>query len=126
MSEFDTNDEIDPVTHRVIRMTVPGKLRGSRARHLGERLQELSDDGVRRVVLDLRGTASLDSLGTLALERALERGLRIHLVVSRSFTFDGYFASRALQRRGLRIHHDLEDAIATVREIADSGMMALT
>jgi hypothetical protein len=115
--------DVVPVADRVVQITVVGKLRGSRARHLGEDLVGLVDDGVHRLVLDLRDTASLDSLGTLALEGALERGLRIHLVVKRSFTFDGYFASRSLQRRGLRIHHDLDDALRTVRDIAGSGLV---
>ncbi len=119
--------EITPVAHRAVRVTVAGKLRGSRARHLGDHLQELVEEGVRRLVLDLQGTAFLDSLGALAIEQALERGLRIHLVVTRSFSFEGTFSARALSRpphrTGLRVHHDLAEALATVREIQDSGLV---
>lgn len=103
-------------------ITVTGKLRGSRARQLGERLADLADEGVTRVILDLRTLTSLDSLGTFALEEGLGKGLRLHLVVRPAFQFDGFFASRSLMRRGLRLHGSLDEALSRVRQIVDSGM----
>lgn len=105
-------------------LTATGKLRGSRARALGDQLDELADSGVARVVLDLTALTSLDSLASFAIERALERGLRVHLVVRPSFQLDQFFAARSLGRRGLRAHHALEDALARVRQISDSTVFA--
>ena len=103
-------------------LTVRGKLRGRRARQLGEALEDLADEGVRRVVLDLREVGSLDSLAAFSLETGLERGLRIYLVIQRGFGFDGFFQGRNLLRR-CSVHRDLEQAIATVRQIVDRGVM---
>lgn len=105
-------------------LTATGKLRGSRARALGDQLDELADGGVARVVLDLTALTSLDSLASFAIERALERGLRVHLVVRPSFQLDQFFAARSLGRRGLRAHHTLEDALARVRQVSDSTVFA--
>jgi hypothetical protein len=122
--EVRTDDTfpVTGVTDSAVLMSVAGKLRGSRARLLGERLGELADAGVTRVILDLRTLTSIDSLGTFALEEGLDRGLRVHLVVRPSFQFDRFFASRSLSRRGLRVHRDLDDALAKVRQIMDSGV----
>ena len=103
-------------------LTVNGKLRGRRARQLGNALEDLADEGVQRVVLDLRAVGSLDSLAAFSLETGLDRGLRIYLVVQPGFGFDGFFRGRNLLRR-CSVHHDLEQAIATVRQIVDSGVM---
>ena len=106
-----------------VQVTVSGKLRGSSARQLGEQLAELVEQGVRRVVLDLSALTSLDSLATMVLEEALDRGLRLHLVVRPAFEFDPYFHSRSLGPRGLKVHYSLEDAVARVRKVVDSGMV---
>ena len=110
------------IADNAVLLTVTGKLRGSRARQLGERLHALADVGLRRVVLDLRTLTSIDSLGTFALEEGLSCGLRIHLVVRPAFQFDRFFNSRSLMRRGLRVHRDLDEALAKVRQIMDSGI----
>jgi hypothetical protein len=114
---------ISTISERAALLSVEGKLRGSRARLLGERLSDLADEGIARVVLDLRTLTSIDSLGTFALEEGLDRGLRIHLVVRPSFEFDEFFASRSLGRRGLRIHRSLDEAIGRVRQIMDSTVL---
>lgn len=111
---------VTPIAPGAVLVTVSGKLCGSRARALGARLEDLSDEGAARVVLDLRGLQSLDSLASFALEQALERGTRVHLVVRPSFEFDGFFAARALGRRGLRVHRSLDEALARVREVTGS------
>jgi hypothetical protein len=85
-------------------------------------LREVAEEGVSRVVLDCRTLASIDSLGTFALEEGLDSGLRLHLVVSPAFEFDHFFRSRSLVRRGLRVHRDLDEAIRRVREIVESGL----
>lgn len=104
------------------RVTVSGKLRGRQARQLGAELLRLADEGVSRVVIDLRELTSIDSLGTYALEEGLDHGVRIHLVVPPTFRFDRFFSSRALSRRGLRVHRTLEQAVVAVRDIVDSGV----
>lgn len=120
-------DELFPasfIADRAALLTVSGKLRGSRARQLGERLAELvREEGIARVVLDMRSLSSLDSLGTYALEEGLEAGLRIHLVVRPAFVFDGFFESRSLVRRGLRVHRSLEEAIERVKGLSHSGLV---
>lgn len=112
------------VHERAALLLVGGKLRGSRARSLGERLADLADAGLARVVLDLRTLTSIDSLGTFALEEGLDRGLRLHLVVRASFEFDEFFASRSLGRRGLRVHRSLDEALGRVRQVMDSQVFA--
>lgn len=109
------------VASRAALVSVGGKLRGSRARQLGDQLADLSDAGNARVVLDMRQLVSIDSLGTYALEEAINNGLRLHLVVRPGFEFDGFFASRSLQRRGLKLHRKLDEALACVRQIQNSG-----
>jgi len=104
-------------------VTVNGKLRGSRARQLGDHLTDLALEGRARVVLDLRAITFLDSLATIALEEGIDRGLKIHLVVSQTFEFDPFFASKGLERRGLRVHASLEEAVERVRGLVDSGMV---
>ena len=111
------------VAESAVLVSVSGKLRGSRARQLGERLSQLAEAGAVRVVLDLRTLTSIDSLGTFALEEGLDRGLRVHVVVRPSFQFDRFFSSRSLVRRGLRVHRDLDEALAKVRQIMDSGIL---
>lgn len=123
VSVADDEFPISVISERAVLLTVEGKLRGSRARQLGERLAALADEGYARIVLDLRTLTSIDSLGTFALEEGLDRGVRIHLVVRPSFEFDEFFASRSLGRRGLRVHRSLDDALARVRQIMDSAVL---
>jgi hypothetical protein len=93
-----------------------GKLRGSRARQLGEQLEAIA--GRRpggagdRVVLDLRSVVSIDSLGTAAFENALESGLKLDLVLRRGFELDDGREATELAQRGLRVHESLEKALA--------------
>ncbi|MGE0712651.1 MAG: STAS domain-containing protein [Planctomycetota bacterium] len=102
-------------------LKVDGKLRGRRARQLGEDLEDFANAGSRRVVIDLSDAESLDSLAAFSLERGLELGLRLHLVVRPGFSFDGFFRSRSLLRR-VAMHEALEAALATVRQVSESGM----
>ncbi len=111
---------VAPITDRAVLLSLDGKLQGRRARLLGERLGGLADEGIARVVLDLRSMTSIDSLGVFALEEGLNRGLRVHIVVRPSFVFDDFFASRSLGRRGLRVHRTLDEAIARVRQLLDT------
>jgi STAS domain len=113
------------ISSRASLVVVSGKLRGRSARRFGDHLLDLADQGIARVVVDMTQLSStaVDSLGTLALEEALNRGLRLHLVVAPAFEFDYYFVSRALDSRGLEVHRTLDDALVCVREIVGSGMM---
>lgn len=66
------------------RLVVPrGKLRGSRAKALGQQLERLLDAGVQRLILDLREVHSLDSLGTWAISNCLDRGAEVVTVGAR-------------------------------------------
>lgn len=66
------------------RLVVPtGKLRGSRAKALGQQLELLLDDGAQRLILDLREVLSLDSLGTWAISNCLDRGAEVVTVGAR-------------------------------------------
>jgi hypothetical protein len=121
--ESDDDFPVTTIAERAALLSVDGKLRGSRARQLGDRLTALANEGTARVVLDFRALTSIDSLGTFALEEGLDLGLRIHLVVRPSFEFDEFFASRSLGRRGLRVHRSLEDALNRVRRVMDSTIL---
>ena len=99
-----------------------GKLRGRRARQLGNQLEDLAQEGVQRLILDLRDLASIDSLGSYSLEQGIDAGLRLHLVVGPAFDADRCLNLRGLARRTVKIHRDIEVAIETVRGIVDSGM----
>lgn len=102
-------------------LRIAGKVRGRRARQLGDQLEDLAESGIRRVVLDLRELSSIDSLGSLSLERGIDAGLRLHLVVGPAFEADRCLNLRGLARRSVKIHSGLEQALASVRQIVDSG-----
>jgi anti-anti-sigma regulatory factor len=100
--------EVSPGTSLI---AVDGKLRGSRARQLMEQLEEIASrrglEKVSRVILDLREVVSIDSLGTVAFESALEGGLKLDLVLRRGFELDDGREGTELAQRGLRVHEDL-------------------
>lgn len=89
-------------------LVIDGKLRGSRARSLAERLAELAEEGVSRVVLDLRHLVSADSLGTAAVGEALDQGLAVAIVVRNRSELEEWLG---LEDRGLRIHGSVEAAL---------------
>jgi anti-anti-sigma regulatory factor len=96
---------------------VGGKLRGSKARQLGELLSEmpLRRDPITRVVLDMRDTVTVDSLGTQAIEDAHEGGVEIALVARAGLELDDGRPVKALSRRGLSVHTGVEAAISSLR-----------
>jgi hypothetical protein len=98
-------------------IAVAGKLRGSRARQLGELLAGMPSraEPVSRVVLDLREIVTIDSLGTSAIEDGHEAGLRLALVARKGLELDDGQPVRALVRKGLSVHTNLDDAIVTLR-----------
>jgi anti-anti-sigma regulatory factor len=98
-------------------IAVAGKLRGSRARQLGEHLVDMSSrsEPVQRVVLDLRQIVTIDSIGTAAIEEGHEAGLRLALVARHGLELDDGSPVRALARRGLSVHSNLEDAVVALR-----------
>lgn len=98
-------------------VAIDGKLRGSRARQLGDLLSEMPRrrDPVNRVVLDLRAVVTVDSLGTQAIEDAREAGLDVALVARAGLELDDGRPVRALSRRGLSVHASIDDAIATLK-----------
>ncbi len=141
VSDLSESFPSSTVAERAVLVAVSGKVRGSRARLLGERLHALADEGVRRVILDFSTLVSIDSLGTLALEDGLDRGLRLHLVVRPGFVSDPSFdvlvrakarplssrlpdPVRERRRRAVRVHRSLDEALARVRQILDSTVGA--
>ena len=119
---FDDAFVSNVIADHSVLIPVGGKLRGRRARQLGDKLTDLAADGITRAVLDMRELTSLDSLGTFALEEGLDAGLRLHLVVRPAFEFDGFFSARPLVGRGLRVHHSLDAALEHVQKLMGSGL----
>ena len=127
--------EEGPETSGPIVITVDGKIRGSRARQLGDQLEEIASRketaGVRRrsarrskrpiarVVLDKRSVISVDSVGIAAFEAALDRGVELALVVRRGFELDDGREARALAGGRLSVHLSLAEA---TREPAVAGV----
>lgn len=113
-----------PISEGAALVSTHAKLRGSAARELEGLLQDLAFEGVARVVLDCRTQGSIDAVGTYAIEKGLDSGLRLHLVVSPAFDFDTFFRAKSLTRRGLRVHTDgnLDGAVRQVRDIVESGL----
>jgi hypothetical protein len=85
------------------RLVLRGKLCGSAARRLGLELARLHEEGIRRVVLDMRSLWSLDSLAIRALEESVARGLHITAVVRPGFRFDDFVRTPQLPGRGLAL-----------------------
>lgn len=124
-SDQSVSKQSESVTYlgpRVGLIQFSGKLRGRRARQLGNQLEDLAQEGVQRLILDLRDLASIDSLGSYSLEQGIDAGLRLHVVVGPAFDADRCLNLRGLARRRVKIHRDIEVAIETVRGIVDSGM----
>ena len=97
-------------------LTVGGKLRGSRARQLGEHLSDLPRRRapVNRVVLDLRQVVTIDSLGTHAIEDAREAGLEVALLARSGLELDDGRPVREISRSGLSVHPTLDGAITAL------------
>ena len=98
-------------------VAIGGKLRGSRARQLGELLSDMPvrRDPVTRLVLDMRDVVTVDSLGTSAIEDAHEGGLEIALVARAGLELDDGRPVKALSRRGLSVHTSVDAAISSLR-----------
>jgi hypothetical protein len=106
--EQPPGESVSYLGKRIGIIQVSGKIRGRRARRLGDQLEDLAQAGVERLVLDLRDLGSIDSLGSLSLERGIDADRCLNL--------------RGLARRTVKIHRDFEVAIATVRGIVESGL----
>jgi hypothetical protein len=105
--------ELGPET---VVITVHGKLRGSRARQLGEHLSGLPHRRApaRRVILDLRQVVTIDSLGTQAIEDARDAGLEVALLACSGLELDDGRPVRELSREGLSVHPTLDGAITAL------------
>jgi hypothetical protein len=104
-------------------IVVDGKLRGSRARLLAATLERLAEDGYDQVVLDLRGCSSFDSLGVLALRRALDLGERLFLVVWNGFRVDEFLPAEIEAHPRLHVYARPEDAVFAARSRDKSGIL---
>ncbi len=113
--------KIHEIDYRSVLVPVDGKLRGSRARGLGDVLEDLFHDGYDQVVLDIRNCWSIDSVGALALERSLEIGQRLFLVVGAGFPLDELLTSTKAATR-IAVFTDVADAIRQVRSREESGL----
>ncbi len=116
MEFFDAEE----VNYRTMRVAPGGKLRGSRARALGLALEGLSAEGYDRIVLDLAGCASVDSVGTLALRAALDLGQRLFVVLD---PLRDVLPPEIASDRGVRLFGDLVDAVHHVRSFDESGVL---
>ena len=69
--------EISEIDARTRLIATSGKLRGSAAKLLGQQIEELADQGIGRILIDLRDVPSIDSLGAWAIRRGNELGLEV-------------------------------------------------
>jgi hypothetical protein len=113
-------NEID---YRSAMVVVDGKLRGSRARGLVATVERLADDGYDQLVLDLRGCPSIDSLGALALRRALELGQRLFLVLGQGFRLEEFLPADMIAHPRLYAFTRSEDAVFAARARDKSGIL---
>ena len=94
-------------------IALDGKLRGSRARQLGDLLSEMPRrrDPVNRLVLDLRSVVTIDSLGTQAIEDAREANAKL-----------AYRQHRRLTRPKLRRDNCVRSSGSPGNRISASGV----
>lgn len=71
---------ISEIDDRTRLLSPSGKLRGSSAKLLGHTVESLADEGVQRVMIDLREVPSLDSLGTWAIVHGLDLGVEVIVI----------------------------------------------
>jgi anti-anti-sigma regulatory factor len=95
-----------------------GKIIGSWALHLGERIKDLKESGVRHVILNFQEVVSIDSLGVMAIASAVEMGLQVKILHPNST------CSEVLQRHQVNdtveIFFREEDALKSVGSIPPS------
>jgi hypothetical protein len=104
-------------------ITVEGKLRGSRARSLGETLEELKSSGLDGVILDLRKCGSMDSIGAMVLSEALEMGVHLSLIVNPGFRFDEYLFLSPEDEEKILLFYTLKEAVRFAKAPAKKGLM---
>jgi hypothetical protein len=111
------------IDYRTVTIAVDGKLRGSRARRLGDDLAEAFADGYDQAILDLSACASLDSVGALALRDAVERGQRVFVVLDPCRAPEDTLPPEVAGDRRLRVFGALADAVRHVRSREQSGVL---
>lgn len=116
-------DRLKELDYRTVLIPIAGKLRGSQARLLEAAVERLRDDGYDQIVLDLRACPSLDTLGALALRRAVDLGHRLFLVLGAGFALDDFLADGLAAHPRVRLYGRLEDAIQAVRSREQSGAL---
>jgi hypothetical protein len=116
----ETTREID---YRTVLIAPDGKLRGSRARRLDEALEARRLDGYDQVVLDLRACGAADSVGALALARALDRGQRLLVVAGPGAGPEDVLPPEIAGDRRLRFFAEVADAVRFVRAREGSGLI---
>jgi len=97
---------------RSVLIPIAGKLIGSAARRLWEELETLRENGIVRVVLDLRNCRSIDSLGGYAIERAVSSGLSISLVTSPRWSLEDFVGADLLRHTRIERFASVDDAVA--------------
>jgi hypothetical protein len=109
------------VDYRTAAIAIDGKLRGSRARRLGDDLGALFTEGYDQVLLDLGGCASLDSVGALAILAALEKGQSLFLVIGAAR--EDVLPPEVAWDPRLRCFGDRTDAVRHIRSREGSGIL---
>ena len=117
------DEKTTEIDYRTARLAIEGKLRGSRARVLAGAFERLSEEGFDQVLVDLRECTSLDSLGVLALRRALELGQRLFLVVGGILRLDEYLPADLTGDARFRVYARPEDALHAIRSRESSGVL---
>jgi len=111
------------IDYRSVLIPVHGKLRGSQARKLGETLERLYKEGYDQVVLDLADCLSIDSVGALSIERALDLGQRLYLVVVPGFPLEDFLPPELGADPRLRFFAEVSEAVRHVRSKEESGLL---
>jgi len=113
------------IDYRTVILAAEGKVRGSRARRLGEELEAIFNDGYDQVVLDLRSCVSIDSVGALSIVAALERGQRLFVVRAPGAASADLFPPEVAADERLPRFSDPGEAIRCARAQEESGILAI-
>lgn len=112
------------IDYRSVAIEVTDKLRGSRARALADLVEDLKAQGFDRLILDLTACGSIDSLGAAALDRAIEVGHELYLVVAPGSAIREYYPVVGERVGKVEIFQRVDDAIRSVKALEESGVVA--
>ena len=100
----------------VLIVNLSGRMIGTRARQLGERLSKLKESGIDNVILNFGEVTSIDSLAVLEISSAIESGMNVSLI------HPNYDCVEFLQKSRCQAAV-YQDEAAARRNIEDSGKL---